>query len=324
MIFIGLASIRNPKEPYFSDLKVDGVGNAYVTGSTDSTDFPIANALYPSNAGGYDAFALKLSGDGQIVDYSTYFGGSDDDYGYDFAVVGGDIVYVAGYTLSNDFPTVNALYPNFAGGVNDAFVFKLSGDGRSVDYSTYLGGSGYDHIWSIAADSFGNAYVIGSTDSTDFPTANALYPNRKGDFDAFVAKIASDTSPITNPVKYALSTARAYSNVIQVAILSTGPRGLPGGMIDAATVDPFTAYFGPTGTEAPMRYYVYKDFDGDGDKDLVLNFNAGDARFQCWDVWVDGAGLLTAKMYDGQAVAAYTDFRIPPCGLVPRWDVPWQ
>ena len=171
------------------DIAVDAAGNAYVTGATWSSDFPTANALYPSYGGGdWDAFVAKLNADGTALVYSTYLGGSGTDHGYGIAVDGAGNAYVTGDTGSLDFPTANALYPNI-GGTADAFVTKLNADGTALVYSTFLGGGGVENGYGIAVDAAGNALVTGRTGSPDFPIANALYPAQVGGFDAFVAKL---------------------------------------------------------------------------------------------------------------------------------------
>jgi len=172
-------------------IAVDGSGNAYVTGATSSTDFPKVNAKYPSLWGSSDAFIFKLSGDGQTVRYSTYLGGSSEESGSSIAVDGSGNAYVTGRTFSTDFPKMNAIYPNLWG-PSDAFVFKLSGNGQTVLYSTYLGGANHDNGNSIAVDGSGNAYVTGATSSTDFPKVNAKYPNLWGSQDAFVFKLSGN------------------------------------------------------------------------------------------------------------------------------------
>gem|GEM_PF-3369585 len=176
-----------------SGIAVDGTGNAYVTGGTGSNDFPTVNAKYPNRGGGeWDAFVFKLSADGQTVRYSTYLGGGSDDVGIDIAVDSAGNAHVTGSTYSNDFPTVNAQYPQWRRGLYDAFVFKLSADGQTVRYSTYLGGSYYDLGNGIAVDGAGNAYVMGTTESSDFPVVNAQYPKWRGGYDAFVFKLSAD------------------------------------------------------------------------------------------------------------------------------------
>jgi hypothetical protein len=167
-------------------------GDALVTGYTSSTNFPTANPLQPTNGGGGDAFVARLSADGSALIYSTYLGGIGTDEGYGIAVdpTTGDAL-VTGFTGSTNFPTANALQPNFGGGNFDAFVARLSADGGALVYSTYLGGSGNDWGQGIAVDpATGDALVTGTTFSTNFPTANPFQPNYGGGYDAFVARMS--------------------------------------------------------------------------------------------------------------------------------------
>jgi uncharacterized repeat protein (TIGR01451 family) len=181
-----------------SGIAVDASGNAYVTGGTGSTDFPTVNPLQPTNHGGGDAFVLKLNAAGSALVYSTYLGGSGYDGGSHIAVDTGGNAYVAGGSQSTDFPTVNPLQPTNHGNLN-AFVAKLNASGSALVYSTYLGGSGsnFDAADGIAVDAGGNAYVVGFTSSTDFPTVDPLMPQfQGGNYDAFVAKLNADGSAL--------------------------------------------------------------------------------------------------------------------------------
>jgi Beta-propeller repeat/Abnormal spindle-like microcephaly-assoc'd, ASPM-SPD-2-Hydin len=180
-------------------IAVDSAGNAYVTGSTDSTDFPTANAFQatPPLSGFRDAFVTKINANGTALVYSTYLGGSSDNGGVDIAVDSTGHAYLTGFTSSPDFPTKNAIQAAYGGGEVDAFVTKINALGSALVYSTYLGGSLREWSSGIAVDSGGRAYVTGFTESTDFPTKNALQPtnhggpgiNGEGAGDAFVAKI---------------------------------------------------------------------------------------------------------------------------------------
>jgi hypothetical protein len=180
-------------------IAVDASGNAYVTGGTNSIDFPTtAGALDTTYNDGYptgDAFVAKLNASGSALVYSTYLGGSGDDEGNGIAVDAGGNAYVTGWTESSDFPTtVGALDTTYNGG-DDAFVAKLNANGSGLVYSTYLGGSGDDLGCGIAVDEAGNAYVTGSTWSIDFPTtAGALDTTSVGSGDAFVANLNANGS----------------------------------------------------------------------------------------------------------------------------------
>lgn len=156
-----------------SDVAVDASGSTYVTGATDSTDFPVSSgALQPSRKGHQDVFVTKLSRDGAIL-YSTYIGGTNGAAGRSVDVDASGAAYVVGATDSADFPTSPGAYQRtYRGGDNDLMVLKLSPAGNRLVYSTYLGGSGNDGGTSgdIVVDPIGYATVVGSTESGDFPT----------------------------------------------------------------------------------------------------------------------------------------------------------
>ncbi len=181
---------------------VDSSGNAYLTGATDSLDFPTQNAFQSTNAGGTDAFVSKLDPSGALS-YSTYLGGSFTDVGQGIAVDGSGSAYVAGSTISVDFPTQNALQSANGGGY-DAFITKLSPSGTALVYSTYLGGSADENnpflsdvnTAGIAVDSVGNAYVAGYTPSNDFPTQNPFQAKNHGFINAFVSKLNASGSAL--------------------------------------------------------------------------------------------------------------------------------
>ncbi|OFV91359.1 MAG: hypothetical protein A3H28_11940 [Acidobacteria bacterium RIFCSPLOWO2_02_FULL_61_28] len=176
-------------------IAVDPSGNAYVTGTTFSRDFPLVNAFQPAYGGSWDAFVAKLNPAGSALVYSTYLGGSGTDKGFGIAVDSSGNAYVTGGTGSTNFPTANALQAAFAGGAPDAFsgadafVTKLNAAGSALVYSTYLGGSSVDQGNGIAVDSTGNAYVTGDTLSGNFPTANAFQSTLRGHYNAFVTKL---------------------------------------------------------------------------------------------------------------------------------------
>ncbi|MDR4508193.1 MAG: SBBP repeat-containing protein [Candidatus Brocadiaceae bacterium] len=180
---------------YGYGVAVDSAGNAYVTGYTDSPDFPAVNAIYGSLNSYTDAFVTKIDASGASLSYSTYLGGKFSDWGRGISVDSAGNAYVTGETVSPDFPTINAIYGSINGPETEAFVTKIDASGACLSYSTYLGGNGEDSGRGIAVDSAGNAYVTGYTSSPDFPTANAIDGSLDGALDAFVTKIdASGTS----------------------------------------------------------------------------------------------------------------------------------
>jgi len=160
---------------------VDGAGNAYLTGITWSTAFPGAGGPLNPGAAQGNAYVTKLDPGGDAVLYTTYLGGSAPnalDAGNAIAVDAAGEAYVAGNTFSTNFPTTPNAYQSAcadcATGGTDAFVAKLSVDGRTLLYGSYLGGNGSDAANAIAVDAVGNAYLMGDTQSTNFPTVNAL------------------------------------------------------------------------------------------------------------------------------------------------------
>ncbi len=181
-------------------IAVDAAGNAYITGDTNSTDFPTASAFQPAFGGGVlDAFVTKLNPTGTGLVYSTYLGGGGFDRGLGIGVDTAGNVYVTGFTGSTDFPTFSASQPGFGGGTYDAFVTALNPSGTGLIYSTYLGGIGDDFGNGIAIDALPspNAYVVGSTNSTNFPTTTGTFQPAfaGGTSDAFVAKITNIAAP---------------------------------------------------------------------------------------------------------------------------------
>jgi hypothetical protein len=175
-------------------IAIDAYGNSYLVGDTTSMNFP-ANAFQNSYHGLQDAFVAKLSSDGLHLLFSTYLGGSSTDHGAAVAVDAGGTVYVTGSTWSPDFPVSNAFQRQIAGPCN-AFIARLSSDGNTLLFGTYLGGSGASVAYpetgqGIALDSEGDAYVAGVTSSTDFPLFKAVQPQLLGFTDAFVTKVSS-------------------------------------------------------------------------------------------------------------------------------------
>jgi hypothetical protein len=183
-------------------IAVDSSGCAYIAGWTSSNNFPTTTGAFqttPKDANG-NAFVTKLNSTGASLIYSTFLGGSGGgDAAYAIAVDSSDCAYVAGQTLSTDFPTTLGAFQTSLNGKSNAFVTKVNASGSALLYSTFLGGSSYDLASSIAVDSSDCAYVAGVTLSSNFPTTTGAFQtshkNANG-VNAFVTKLDSDGSSL--------------------------------------------------------------------------------------------------------------------------------
>lgn len=287
-------------QEYGLGIAVDSTGSAYVTGWTFSANFPTVNAFQGTKGNLFtdDAFVAKLSPAGSALVYSTYLGGSDNDHGNDIAVDSAGNAYVTGFTESDDFPTANALQSTFGGREcegGDAFVTKINAAGSALVYSTYLGGTRDEDGRSIAVDSAGNAYVTGSTDSTNFPTVNAFQSTYGGGEgcdlggDAFVTKF----NPAGSALVYSTYLGGSDGDLgAGIAVDSTGSAYVTGGTGSPnfptanalqSTLDGFgdifITKFNPTGSAL-----VYSTYLG-GDKS---DFGLGIAVNSTGDAYVTG------------------------------------
>jgi hypothetical protein len=183
-----------------TDIAVDNAGNAYVTGRTESPDFPTTTGAFrPCCA---DTFVTKIDAAGSSLLYSTFLGNTAYG-GTGIAVDGSGNAYVTGIILHPnpeiplDFPTTpGAFQPNYGGGADDAFLTKLNATGTALVYSTFLGGRDADGGRDIAIDSDGNAYITGFTSSIDFPTANPYQSELQASISAFVTKLNAQGSTL--------------------------------------------------------------------------------------------------------------------------------
>jgi hypothetical protein len=198
-----------------SGIAVDSAGNVYVAGYTDSPDFPSAN-LGSLPAGDTHVFIAKLDATGSNLVYADYLGGNSQDYGYALVLDANNDVYVTGSTASSDFPLVNPYQGTYPGSFN-GFLSKISADGSSLLYSTYLGGNGSDMPAGIAIDTLGSVLVAGNTSSTNFPVANAYQatasPNQGGNFGnyGFLSKFSPDGSYLAYSTYLGGSSNVAYN-----------------------------------------------------------------------------------------------------------------
>jgi uncharacterized protein (TIGR03437 family) len=254
-------------------IAVDVQGNAYITGSTGSLDFPLKNPVQAKFAGSGDAFLTKLSASGATLLYSTYLGGTGTDVGNGIALDSSGNAYVVGTTFSTDFPTTNP-FQSAKGAQQDAFLAKMNPAGSAYLYATYLGGNNADEGNAIAVDSAGNAYVAGYTASTNFPVQSALRGSNAGVVDAFVTKMNPAGSALVYST-YLGGSALDYATAI--AVDSTGAAYVTGivtsddfplaGAIDPklashAVDDLFISKLNPAGSAL-----VYSTYYGGGSAD---------------------------------------------------------
>jgi hypothetical protein len=182
-------------------IAVDSTGHAYVAGGTGSPDFPSTQRSFDPTHNGevnsLDGFVVKLKPDGSGLVFGTFLGGHCNDAITGIALDGHDRIIVTGSTVSRDFPTTANAYDRVHRGDEDVFVAALSGDGRKLLESTYLGGKGYDWAQGIALDKAGEATVTGWTKSADFPTTRRAFDKRyHGGEDAFVARLNAGASKL--------------------------------------------------------------------------------------------------------------------------------
>jgi hypothetical protein len=185
-----------------AEMAVDPAGAVYVVGTSDSfyNDLSATPGAYQTTHRGLsDVFVAKLDPTGSAVNYVTYLGGTGlvgidglTDSGSSIAVDAAGNAYVTGYTETNDFPVTPGAFQPASGGAFDVFVTKFNPTGSALVYSSYLGGNSTEMGRSITLDAAGAAYVVGGTNSPDFPVKNALQPAKKGGEDFYLTKVAPD------------------------------------------------------------------------------------------------------------------------------------
>jgi hypothetical protein len=328
-----------PGEVVGFGIAVDSAGSAYVTGHTNSPNFPTTSGAFQTSlAGPESTFVTKLNSTGTALLYSTYLGGvgaQGNDAGQGIAVDTLGNAYVVGSTSSPNFPiTPGAFQTSFSGGFSDAFVTELNSTGTALVYSTYLGGNAVDFGFGIAVDSAGNAYVTGSTDSSNFPTTpGAFQACCGGGFNAFVTKLNSTGTALlystylfgsgpgaVNPRGISVDSAGdAY--VVGFTSLTTFPR-TPDAMqitYGGGFADAFVTKLNPTGTA--LLYSTYLGGSG-GDEALGIAVDsAGNAYVAGFTTSTDfpaTPGALQTTYGGGiqDAFLAKISFNLPPVAVV--------
>jgi len=282
-------------------IALDSSGDAYVTGITESTNFPTTPGAFKTTPpGGGNMFVTKLKSDGSGLAYSTYLGGDNLDNfegGYGIAVDSSENAYVTGDAGDGDFPTTpGAFQTHPSGGYTDAFVTKLSPDGSALVYSTLLGGTyapapGATAASAIAIDSSGYAYVTGKTTSGNFPTTPGAFQvqnNSNTSSNAFVTKLNTT------------GTALVYSTYLGG---SGSPYGSDGGT--GITVD-------SAGHSYVTGVAYSNDFPTTGGAFRTANSGFSDAFVT--ELKTDGSGLVYSTYLGGSQPDSATGIAIDSSG----------
>ncbi|MFZ5876474.1 MAG: SBBP repeat-containing protein, partial [Nitrospirota bacterium] len=262
-------------------IAIDGAGSVYVTGGTESSDFPTTlgafDTTFNGGLGATDAYVAKLSADGSQLVYSTFLGGVDADDGFAVAVDAAGNAYITGETTGPGFPTTaGAFDQSFNGGGIDAFVAKLNASGTALVYSTLLGGNSFDAsnpTNAIAIDSQGQAYVTGCTSSSDFPTTLGAYDQTLSTgCDVFVTKVAAN------------GTSLVYSTFIG----GNGYDDAWGITLDAqgrATVTGFTE-----ATDYPTTFGALSSVFEGGTRDAFISTLDASGKYLLYSTFMGGSG----------------------------------
>jgi uncharacterized protein (TIGR03437 family) len=259
--FLGGAAVDEAR-----GIAVDVQGNAYVTGTTGSLDFPTKNPIQAKTGGSGDVFVAKLNQSGVVV-YATYLGGSGIDTASGIATDAAGNAYIVGTTFSTDFPMMNP-FQGTKGAQQDAFVTKINAKGTAWVYSTYLGGNNVDEGNGIAVDAAGSAYLTGYTASTNFPLQSPFRGSNSASVDAFVTKMNPAGSALVYST-YLGGSATDYGTAI--AVDSSGSAYVTGivtsddfpvvNAIDSklashAVDDAFITKFNPSGSALAYSTYL--------------------------------------------------------------------
>lgn len=177
-------------------IKVDGSGNAYVCGRTQSSNYDITSGAYQTTlAGGNDIFVTKVNSNGTALLYSTFIGGSSDEEASAIAIDGSGNAYITGYTMSStNFDITSGVFQTTFGGAfffGDAFVTKINSSGNGLTFSTYIGGSDDDFATDITIDASNNVYIAGYTYSTNYDVQSAIQGTLSGQTDLIISKLNS-------------------------------------------------------------------------------------------------------------------------------------
>jgi len=303
-------------------IAVDSTGGTYVAGFTDSPDFPLA-ALGSLPTGTNHVFIAKLDPSGSHLVYADYVGGSGSDYGYALALDSANEVYVTGNTQSSDFPTVNPYQASLLGAYN-TFLTRISADGSSLLYSTYLGGDSYDQPSGIGIDAIGEVHVAGITTSRNFPVVNAYQPTVSPNQGAlygvygFLTKFSADGSSLVYS-----TFLGGNSNVTQTCAQGScwpEPFSLINGIAVDANGDAYVT--GNTNTynfpATPGAYLTTDSAPSDAMIGFVSKFSAsGSLDYSTYLYGTSGAAVQIASIAVDSSGSAYVTGTAPSDGTFP-------
>jgi hypothetical protein len=299
---------------YGNSIAVDASGNMYVTGETNSANFPHVGGVQGEIGAISDVFVTKLNAAGNAIIYSTFIGGEMAERGDSIAVDAAGNAYLAGRTSSEDFPaTVGSFQRTYGGGDFEGFALKLNAAGNALSYCTFLGGSDNDAAIGLAVDSSGAAYVTGGSKSFDFPVTNSFQFNNSGDTDAFLTKLnPSGSGAVYSTYIGGLSTDRGSGVAVDaagnayVAGLTRSvdfPTVNAGQSVNGGNYDAFALKFNPTGTQL-----LYSTFLGGPADDRAFGL-ALDADGTTYVTGQAGSGFPTANAlfptFGGQPTDAF-------------------
>ncbi len=272
------------EEGFDSRIAVDSAGNAYVVGTTDSSAFPTTPGASQGSPGGRDVFVAKINSAGTALLYSTVLGGSYNDSGFDIAIDSAGNAYVTGNTSSSNFPTTAGAFRTASTG--GAFVAKLNAAGAALVYSTYLDSVGAE-AYGVAADPAGNAYITGTTFSTEFPTTPGTFqPTKRPANDVFITKL----NPAGNALVYSTFLGgSANEEASSIAIDGSGNAYVAGGSesVDFPTTP---GAFQRTKAADESRDAFVAKLNSEGSALVYSTYLGGNGGEGAIDIAIDGAG----------------------------------
>jgi hypothetical protein len=269
----GGTRIGGSASDFIGGMAVDGAGNVYVAGWTESLSLPYGSVR--TRQTGVEAFVLKMTPGMNSVVWATFLGGSMDDRALAIAVDSGGSVRVAGFTTSTDFPTLSAAQAVTGGGSRDAFVARFDANGALI-FSTYLGGASAETANAIALSSSGSVWIAGVTDSVNFPRQSAYQNSYGGGLtDAFVTQLNSAGALVSSTYLGASGADTATA----IGLDSSGNVYVAGGTSSTS----FPALFGAQ----PVH--------GGGQDGFVTKFSPGAASI-AYSTFIGGADRETAGL----------------------------